>query len=174
MRFAKALFFFLSSLGISCVFAGDQLLVQMRLLETNEEIGVISIQMSKYGMVLTPRLSKLSPGSHGFHLHQFPDCSDKEKNGKLVHGLAAGGHYDPDNTGHHEGPWGNGHKGDLPALFVDNDGNANLPVLAPRLAMQDVGNRALVIHAAGDNYSDTPKPLGGGGRRVACGVTPKN
>jgi Cu-Zn family superoxide dismutase len=26
------------------------------------------------------------------------------------------------------------------------------------------------IHAGGDNYSDQPKPLGGGGARIACGT----
>lgn len=27
-----------------------------------------------------------------------------------------------------------------------------------------------MIHAGSDNYSDDPKPLGGGGDRIACGV----
>lgn len=27
-----------------------------------------------------------------------------------------------------------------------------------------------MVHEGGDNYSDDPKPLGGGGARVACGV----
>jgi Cu-Zn family superoxide dismutase len=27
-----------------------------------------------------------------------------------------------------------------------------------------------MIHAGGDNYSDQPVPLGGGGARIACGV----
>jgi len=27
-----------------------------------------------------------------------------------------------------------------------------------------------MIHAGSDNYADEPKPLGGGGSRVACGV----
>lgn len=27
-----------------------------------------------------------------------------------------------------------------------------------------------MIHAVGDNYSDTPAPLGSGGARIACGV----
>ena len=29
---------------------------------------------------------------------------------------------------------------------------------------------ALMLHAGGDNYSDQPAPLGGGGARMACGV----
>jgi Cu-Zn family superoxide dismutase len=33
-----------------------------------------------------------------------------------------------------------------------------------------IRGKALMIHAGGDNYSDRPAPLGGGGARIACGV----
>ena len=92
------------------------------------------------------------------------------KDGKAVPDLAAGGHYDPAGTGKHEGPYGNGHLGDLPALYVAADGKATLPVLAPRLKVADIKGRSLMIHAGGDNYSDAPAPLAGGDARVACGV----
>jgi len=92
------------------------------------------------------------------------------KDNKPIAGMAAGGHYDPAGTAKHEGPYGQGHLGDLPALYVGTDGNATLPVLAPRLKMTDLKGRALMIHAGGDNYSDVPAPLGGGGARMACGV----
>ena len=46
------------------------------------------------------------------------------------------------------------------------------PVLAPRLNMADLKGRSLMIHAGGDNHADHPAPLGGGGARVVCGVTP--
>lgn len=84
--------------------------------------------------------------------------------------LTKGGHYAPDSSENHGPPWGEGHLGDLPALFVDGEGNAHHPVLAPRLEMDDLQGRSLMIHAGGDNYSDEPKPLGGGGERLACGV----
>jgi Cu-Zn family superoxide dismutase len=45
-----------------------------------------------------------------------------------------------------------------------------LPVLAPRLNLDDMSGRSLMIHAGGDNYSDDPELLGGGGGRMACGV----
>jgi Cu-Zn family superoxide dismutase len=93
-----------------------------------------------------------------------------EKDGKMVPGLAAGGHFDPEHTDVHKGPYGNGHLGDLPALFVDTSGQADHPVLAPRLQLKDLKGHALVIQAGGDNYSDNPKALGGGGARIACGV----
>ena len=135
-----------------------------------KEIGTILASDSKYGLVLTPQLTDLAPGLHGFHVHDKPDCSHAMKDGKAVPALAAGGHYDPAGTGKHEGPFGNGHLGDLPALYVGADGKATLPVLAPRLKAADLNGRSLMIHAGGDNYSDTPAPLGGGGARAACGV----
>jgi Cu-Zn family superoxide dismutase len=135
-----------------------------------KEIGTVTASDSTHGLMLTPRLSDLTPGLHGFHVHEKPDCSVAAKDGKAVPALAAGGHYDPGATGKHEGPYGNGHLGDLPALYVAADGKANLPVLAPRLKVADLRGRSVMIHAGGDNYSDTPAPLGGGGARAACGV----
>lgn len=135
-----------------------------------DSLGKISISESKYGLVLTPALKGLSPGLHGFHLHQNPSCDLKEKQGKIVPAGGAGGHFDPVSANAHNTPWGSGHLGDLPALFVSADGIAQHPVLAPKLKLSDLKSKALVIHAGGDNYSDKPAALGGGGGRVACGV----
>jgi len=114
-----------------------------------KEIGTVTASDSKYGLILTPQLSDLATGLHGFHVHAKPDCSHAMMEGKSVAGLAAGGHYDPTNTGKHEGPYGNGHLGDLPALYVTTDGKATLPVLAPRLRVADIKGRSLMIHAGG-------------------------
>lgn len=135
-----------------------------------KSIGTVTVTESAYGLVFTPDLQGLEPGLHGFHLHQNNSCAPAEKDGEMVPALAAGGHYDPRNAGKHGTPWGEGHAGDLPPLYVDADGNAKQPVLAPRLRNGDLPGRALMIHAGGDNHSDHPAPLGGGGARVACGV----
>lgn len=159
-------------LASSAVNAGD-ITVPVNLITENgidKSIGQIVISESKYGLVFTPQISELPTGLHGFHLHENASCEPAEKDGVKVAGLAAGGHYDPSNTGQH-GPWGEGHIGDLPALYVDASGKASQALLAPRLKMADLtAGRALVIHANGDNYSDQPQPLGGGGARIACGV----
>ncbi len=97
---------------------------------------------------------------------------DPDKGGAMAAAFGAGGHFDPDKTGKHEGPDGAGHKGDLPALVVAADGSATQPVVAPHLKTADLAGHALMIHAGGDNYSDQPTKLGGGGGRVACGVVP--
>jgi Cu-Zn family superoxide dismutase len=53
---------------------------------------------------------------------------------------------------------------------VDADGNAKQRLAAPRLKLADLKGRSLMLHAGGDNYSDQPQSLGGGGARIACGV----
>lgn len=152
----------------------EDLVVQMNLITEQgqgKSIGTVAISEDPNGgLVFTPQLTGLAPGVHGFHVHQNPDCAAGVKDGKQVAGLAAGGHYDPAGTGKHEGPHGQGHLGDLPALTVKADGKATTAVIAPRLKMTDVKGRTLMVHAGGDNYSDQPAALGGSGARVACGV----
>lgn len=132
--------------------------------------GHVTVSESKHGLVFTPQLTGLPPGVHGFHVHENASCDPQEKDGKMVPAQAAGGHYDPAGTKRHGTPWGDGHLGDLPALYVAADGTATNPVLAPRLKMSDLKGRALMVHAGGDNHSDHPAALGGGGARIACGV----
>lgn len=137
---------------------------------SGKSVGWIVVSETPYGVVFGPIMSGLPQGLHGFHVHENPSCGPKEKDGKMVPGLAAGGHYDPFASKRHGMPWGDGHLGDLPALFVDATGNANYPVLAPRLKIADLKGRSLMIHAGGDNHADHPAPLGGGGARLICGV----
>lgn len=163
----------------SLLFAGSagaaELVVRMDLIDAQGALrsaGTVTVAETRYGLLLSPSLSGLSPGLHGFHVHQNPSCAAAEKDGKPVAGLAAGGHLDPGATGKHLGPYRDGHLGDLPALHVGADGTAATPVLAPRLRLADLAGRSLMIHAGGDNYSDEPAALGGGGARAACGVVP--
>ena len=85
-------------------------------------------------------------------------------------GLSAGGHYDPTHAGKHEGPGKHGHKGDLPLITADAQQNVKAKLHVTDLTTADIKGRSLMIHAGGDNYSDQPAPLGGGGARIACGV----
>lgn len=126
--------------------------------------GTVIITETPYGLLFTPNLHGLTAGAHGFHVHEKASCDDN--------GMAAGGHFDPKKTGKHLGPYNNkGHLGDLPILYVNQDGTATLPVLAPRLHhVSAIKNHALMVHHDGDNYSDEPAKLGGGGTRMVCGV----
>ena len=147
--------------------------VQMHFVDSSgvgKAVGTITASSSPYGVILTPNLSGLEVGAYGFHMHTNPSCMPGEKKGKTVPGLAAGGHFDPAKSGTHLGPYAEGHLGDLPVIYVNKDGKAMVPVLAPRLKISDMKGRSLMIHAGGDSYSDHPHKLGGGGARKICGV----
>lgn len=98
-----------------------------------QDIGKVVISETPYGLLFTPSLKALPAGVHGFHVHEKGSCEPGMKDGKAVAALAAGGHFDPQKTGKHLGPYADGHLGDLPAIYVTADGMANYPVLAPRL-----------------------------------------
>lgn len=161
----------ISLLFTSTLFAA-QITVPMNLTTktgVGQAVGSVVISETAYGLLFTPHLSGLipglTPGIHGFHIHQNPSCDDS--------GMAAGGHLDPVKTNKHLGPYrDDGHLGDLPVLYVNQDGTAaTLPVLAPRLhKLAQITGHSLMIHNGGDNYSDTPEKLGGGGMRMVCGV----
>jgi Cu-Zn family superoxide dismutase len=134
-------------------------------------LGTILLEDSSDGLVLKPDLKGLPPGDHGFHLHAKPSCAPGEQDGKMAAGLGAGGHFDPHETHKHLGPEvTGGHEGVLPVLKVADDGSATDSMIAPHLKLADMTGHALMIHEGGDNYADQPKPLGGGGARIACGV----
>lgn len=136
--------------------------------ESETSVGYITAADTQYGVMFTPHLlgviPSLSVGAHGFHVHENPSCAKD--------GMAAGGHLDPKNTKHHYGPYNNGHLGDLPVININADGSVSIPVVAPRLSVKDILGHSLMIHNGSDNYSDDPKPLGGGGPRMICGVIP--
>ena len=144
--------------------SGIAITVQISATSDLSMVGTVEVTDTSDGARFAPNLTGLTPGEHGFHVHVNADCG--------MSGQNAGGHYDPENTGRHEGPYGNGHLGDLPRLTVDGQGRASVPVFAPRVKVSDLAGRSLMIHAGGDNYSDMPVALGGGGARVACGVVP--
>jgi superoxide dismutase, Cu-Zn family len=134
-------------------------------------LGTVTFTDSPDGLVITLKLSGLPPGEHGFHIHDKGDCGPGMNQGKPAAGFAAGGHYDPAHTKKHLGPLSTaGHRGDLPVLVVDSRGDATGTANAPHLSVEQIRGRSIMIHAGGDNYSDAPAPLGGGGARIACGV----
>lgn len=137
-----------------------------------EKAGTVTISSQDGGANFAVYLKGLEPNSvHGFHIHANGSCDPKEKNGKIVPALAAGGHWDPEETGKHEGPTGNGHLGDLPSIKANGEGHIDVTVSAPRIHdISTLKGHAVMVHAGGDNYSDHPKKLGGGGARMLCGV----
>jgi Cu-Zn family superoxide dismutase len=97
-------------------------------------------------------------GPHGFHIHEFGDCSEGDPNMPFQ---SAGGHWNPYNM-----PHGN-HAGDLPSLF-SNDGVAKMCFYTNKFKPADVVGKAVIIHENPDDYRS--QPSGNAGRRLACGI----
>lgn len=160
-------------LAVHAVSHGAELVVPMNAATSTglgPPAGTVRIVETKYGLAFYPALTGLSPGLHGFHVHENPSCAPGPQDGAMAPAIAAGGHLDPAGSKRHGEPWGDGHLGDLPPLHVAADGSVSAPVLGPRLKLGDVVGRSLMVHAGGDNHADHPAPLGGGGARVVCGV----
>jgi len=97
-------------------------------------------------------------GPHGFHIHEFGDCSVGDANNPFQ---SAGGHWNPDNQ-----PHGN-HAGDFPVLF-SNNGFAYMIFFTNRFKIDDIIGKSLIIHQEPDDYRS--QPAGNAGKRLACGV----
>jgi superoxide dismutase, Cu-Zn family len=138
---------------------------------TGDSIGTITITSSDLGATFQFDLHGLPPGSHGFHVHENASCGPTLMGGIRIPAGAAGDHFDPENTGKHAGPMGDGHLGDLPAIEVGAGGTAKQALTAPRIKdIEALRKHALIIQVGGDNYSDSPARDGGGGGRFACGL----
>lgn len=136
------------------------------------EMGTITITESPYGLVFTPDLKEMKPGLYAFHVHTNPDCGLTTKDGKTVLAGAAGGHLDPKATNRHSTPWDdNGHLGDLPSLYVDEKGKAEVPVLAPKLKkLADVRGHSLMLHISHNGDETHAGAPAGDDPRFGCGV----
>lgn len=127
----------------------------------NSVNGIIELKQREDGVHLTGEVWNLTPGEHGFHIHEFGDL-------RAPDGESAGGHYNPD--GHkHGGPDDQErHAGDLGNITAGRNGRAKVDLLAKGLKLHFVIGRSLVVHAEKDDLSS--QPSGNAGPRVAVGV----
>lgn len=132
----------------------------------NSASGVVRFFQEGGKVRIVADVKGLAPGSlHGFHVHEFGDCSAPDA-------TSAGGHYNP--AGHpHSGPdTAVRHAGDLGNLTADAQGNAHLELTVDNLNLcgkpAPVLGRSVVVHAKADDLKS--QPTGDSGPRIACGV----
>lgn len=127
--------------------------------------GTVSFQGVGQKVRVEARIAGLTPGEHGFHVHEAGDCSAADAS-------SAKGHFNPAGRahGHHGGS--DRHAGDMPNLVADASGRASLSAEVDMLSLTEgpagVLNRSVVIHADPDDYKS--QPAGNSGKRVACGT----
>lgn len=130
----------------------------------NTANGSISFVPTDKGVVISARLSGLTPGSHGFHIHEKGDCSSGD-------GKSAGGHFNPENVAHGGPDSAIRHIGDLGNITADSNGNAAYDREDSRISIANTNSiigKGVIIHATADDL--TSQPTGAAGARVACGA----
>lgn len=133
----------------------------------HEVRGRIELERQQQRVHITGEITGLSPGEHGFHIHETGDCSDPKAE-------SAGGHFAP-----HESPHGAPdsdpnarHAGDFGNITANKDGVAKVDAWA-ELSLLTAGQsfavgKAFIVHADKDDLKS--QPSGNAGARVACGV----
>jgi Cu-Zn family superoxide dismutase len=106
----------------------------------------------------------LTPGKHGFHIHEFGDCSAPDAS-------SAGGHFNPTNNPHAGHDAEKRHEGDMGNIEADSSGKAHLELTDKIMAMsgdKSIIGRSIIVHEKEDDLKT--QPTGNSGGRLACGV----
>ena len=129
--------------------------------------GKLTLMAMGSGVHLTGEIGGLAPGSvHAIHIHEKGDCSAADA-------TSAGGHFNPAAQAHGRVGHGAHHGGDMDNITANGEGVATVNVHAQGVVLgggagNDVIGRAVIVHAAADDY--VTQPTGNAGARVACGV----
>ena len=126
--------------------------------------GVVTFTKVDGGVKIVADVTGLTPGQHGFHIHEFGDCSAPDA-------ASAGGHFNPTHM-QHGGPDSEmRHAGDFGNLDADASGRAHYERVDKVISLDGPGSiigHAVIVHANADDLKS--QPSGNAGARVACGV----
>lgn len=131
----------------------------------NEKVhGTVKFTDTGSGVKVVAHVEGLNAnGEHGFHIHEFGDCSAPDA-------ASAGGHYNPEKHDHGKPGEGKAHVGDMGNLKADANGVAHLEVTLPAATITGknaILGRGVIVHAKPDDFS---QPVGNAGPRIGCGV----
>ncbi len=126
--------------------------------------GLVNFWNMENGVRVVGKVTGLTPGKHGFHVHEYGDLRD------TATGKSAGGHFNPENAPHGARTAEQRHVGDLGNIEANDQGVAEFDFRDQRIAMNgghSILGRGLVVHAKEDDFG---QPTGNAGARVAFGV----
>ncbi len=126
--------------------------------------GWVAFTQTGDEVTITGEITGLTPGKHGFHVHQFGDITKSD-------GMSTGGHFNPDGKKHGSPSAMDRHVGDLGNITADAKGVATLNFKDKLIALSgphSIIGRGLIVHAKEDD--EKTQPTGDAGGRVAGGV----
>ncbi len=130
----------------------------------NDVHGIVTFMKVDNGIRVVADIKNLKPGSHGFHVHEYGDCSAED-------GTSTGGHFNPHIMSHGGPDADQRHVGDLGNIVADESGQAKLDVVDSHLSFEGAASiigRGVIVHAGADDLKT--QPTGNAGGRLACGV----
>lgn len=126
--------------------------------------GTVTFTQQDGGVEVVAELTGLATGEHGFHIHEFGDCS-------MADGVCAGAHFNPAGAPHAGPDDAKRHVGDLGNIKADESGRAMYKRVDKLLALNgpnSIIGRSVIVHAGRDDL--TTQPSGDAGARVGCGA----
>lgn len=126
--------------------------------------GIVTFELTDKGVRVVAELTGLAPGKHGFHIHEFGDCSSDD-------GMSAGGHFNPTAMPHSMPASEKRHVGDLGNIEADKEGKAHVDYVDTMVALtgeNGILGRGVIVHEKEDDLKT--QPTGNAGARLACGV----
>ena len=109
-------------------------------------------------------LAGLTPGNHGFHVHEFGNISSDD-------GSSAGGHFNPMGMPHSAPLNSMRHIGDMGNITADTNGTTHLEYIDHVMKLDgpfSIIGRSIIVHAKEDDLKT--QPTGNEGARIGCGV----
>ena len=134
----------------------------------NTAAGTVTFTQKGDKVAVIANVTGLSPGPHGFHVHEKGDCSAPD-------GASAGGHFNPGSKAHGDPSAADHHAGDMPQLVADASGKATLTAEMSPMTIggaNDIIGKSVVVHKDADDFKT--QPAGNSGARIACGVIAKS
>jgi Cu-Zn family superoxide dismutase len=126
--------------------------------------GIVTFAEVESGVHVVAILAGLTPGKHGFHIHEFGDISSAD-------GSSAGGHFNPTAMPHSMPMSDKRHAGDMGNIDADTTGSAHLDYIDPAMKLSgeySIIGHAVIIHAKEDDFKT--QPTGNAGARIGNGV----
>lgn len=126
--------------------------------------GVIHFTQKGKSVEITGHVTGLTPGKHGFHIHEFGDLTSEDC-------MATGGHFNPTNKKHGAPEDEDRHVGDLGNLVANDDGKAEIKMTDSVISLNgkdSIIGRAIIVHGKADDLKT--QPTGDAGARLGAGV----
>lgn len=130
----------------------------------NNASGSVTFTQMDNGVQVVADIMNLTPGEHGFHIHENGDCSAPDAS-------SAGEHFNPTDMPHGGPESPRHHIGDLGNIVADASGRARMNKVFSFLSLNgdnSIVGKSILVHSDRDDL--VSQPSGDSGTRLACGV----